>query len=178
MLDHVDLTAVSGRRAKLVSVGRRKQITMISSILILWRNTKEMPEILRMFCQGAMVAPPILAVFVVFPFSDWTVNGRQVPYRELWASGAALTMLVFLLTATAGAWGLAARASWARWAWAAAPVASLLVAVMFPRTWFTEETRSVWLWLNVLGTSVLIYCCMFMIPAVRDYVARSAPTDS
>jgi hypothetical protein len=144
----------------------------------LWSNTKAMPSLLRMFCQGAMVAPPILAVLLVFPVMEWTVNGRQVPYRELWASGAGLTMLVFMLAAASGAWGLAARASWARWAWVATSVAPLLVAAVLPSTWFTAEVRNLSAWLGALATSALIFGCLFFIPAVRRYATQRAPADA
>src|SRR5713101_6495150 len=53
-----------------------------------WRNTNDLPFPLDMLCQGAMVAVPILFVFVVLPIVDWTINGRQMSYAELWKSGA------------------------------------------------------------------------------------------
>jgi hypothetical protein len=147
----------------------------MSPLSSLWRNTKEMPQLLRMFCQGGMVAPPMLAVLLVLPLTEWTVNGKQVPYRELWSSGAGLAMLVFVLTAAAGAWGLAARASWSRWAWVAAPVAPMIVAAVYPRTWFTEElTRDAYIWLASFTTSAIIFVCLFFVPAVRNYVTARA----
>ena len=83
----------------------------MQALVALWRNTKEMPALLRMFCQGAMVAPPLLAVVLLVPLTNWNVNGREVHYSELWSSGAGLTMLVLLLMVSAGSWGLAARRS-------------------------------------------------------------------
>jgi len=149
------------------------------SIVALWRNTKEMPPLLRMFCQGAMVAPPALSALLVLPLTDWTVNGKQVPYAELWSSGAGLTMLVFMLLAAAGAWGLAARAKWSRWAWVATPVAPLLVAALYPRTWFTQEVSGgVTVWLSALLTSILIGACLFFVPSVKEYTSRGARTDA
>jgi hypothetical protein len=149
----------------------------MSTLSRLWSNTKSMPQLLRMFCQGGMVAPPLLALLLVLPLTEWTVNGRQVPYKELWSSGAGLTMLVFMLAAAAGAWGLAARLRWSRWAWVATPVVPLVVAAAHPRTWFTEEvTRDPSVWLGSLATSAVVFACLFLVPAVRNYV--TARTDA
>ena len=149
------------------------------SFRALMANTKAMPQLLRMFCQGAMVAPPILILLLVLPLMEWTVNGRQVSYSELWSSGAGLTMLVFMLIATAGAWGLAARASWSRWAWVATPVAPVLVAAVHPTSWFTQEvTGDVSVWAGSFATSAIIYACLFLIPAVKNYAVNRATTDA
>lgn len=147
----------------------------MSALATLKANTKAMPPLLRMFCQGGMVAPPILALLLVLPLVDWTINGKQVSYAELWSSGAGLTMLVFMLVAAAGAWGLAARKRWSRWAWVATPIAPLLVAALYPTTWFTEEvTRDSSVWFGGLATSALIFVCLFFVPSVRNYVAGRA----
>jgi hypothetical protein len=74
-----------------------------------WRNTKELPFPLDMLCQGAMVAGPILLVFLVLPIVEWTINGRQMSYAELWKSGAGLAFGLFLFLLMIGAWGLAAQ---------------------------------------------------------------------
>ena len=149
------------------------------SFRALWRNTKAMPQLLRMFCQGGMVAPPILALLLVLPVMDWKINGRQVQYAELWSSGAGLTMLVFMLMATAGAWGLAARAVWSRWVWVATPLAPILVAAVYPRTWFTREAAGdVSVWASAAATSLIIFACLFLVPAVKNYAAGSAATDA
>ena len=151
----------------------------MSGILALWRNTKNMPQLLRMLCQGAMVAPPILAALLVLPLTDWTVNGKQVPYAELWKSGAGLTFLVFTLTATAGAWGLAARKTWARWALVATPVAPVIVAALYPKTWFTEQASGdLSTWLSALGMAAIFYACLFFLPSVKAYVYGSASADA
>jgi hypothetical protein len=84
-------------------------------------------------------------------------------------------MLVFVLTAATGAWGLAAKTGWSRWAWVAAPVAPLIVAAVYPRTWFTEElTRDPYIWLGSFATSAIIFVCLFFVPAVRNYVTSRA----
>ena len=145
------------------------------SLSALWTNTKSMPALLRMFCQGGMVAPPILIALLVLPVMDWTVNGKQVSYVELWSSGAGLSMLLFMVTATAGAWGLAARARWARWAWVATPVAPLLVLAAYPSTWFTKEVvLDTSVWLGALATAAIIFACLYWLPAVRRYAAGAA----
>ena len=88
-----------------------------------WRNTKDLPFPLDMLCQGAMVAGPVLFVFLVLPIVEWTVNGRQMSYAELWKSGAGLAFGLFLFLLMIGAWGLAARNLRSRWALVAAPTA-------------------------------------------------------
>ena len=150
----------------------------MSSILTLWRNTQRMPQLLRMFCQGAMVAPPILAALLLLPLTEWTVNGRQVPYAELWRSGAGLTFLVFTLTATAGAWGLAARKPWARLALVATPIAPVIVASIYPKTWFTEQAGDLSTWLSAIGMAAFFYACLFLLPSVKAYVSGSARADA
>src|SRR5438309_1795592 len=64
-----------------------------------WRNTKDLPFPLDMLCQGAMVAGPVLLVFLVLPIVEWTVNGRQMSYAELWKSGAGLAGTIIFLSA-------------------------------------------------------------------------------
>lgn len=173
--------AAPGRHAVRVASARTLGIrnTLMSSLLALWNNTKAMPQLLRMFCQGGMVAPPILALLLVLPIMDWTVNGRQVSYSEPWSSGAGLTMLVFMLMATAGAWGLAARTRWSRWAWVATPVAPILVAAVHPRTWFTREAAGdASMWVSAVAASLIIFACLFLVPAVRNYASGSVATDA
>ena len=127
-----------------------------------------------------MVAPPILTLLLVVPLMEWTVNGKQVSYSELWSSGAGLTMLVLMLLGAAGAWGLAARASWARWAWVATPIAPILVAAVHPKTWFTQEvTADSTAWLGAVATSAIIYVCLFLlVSSVKNYALNSAATDA
>jgi len=149
------------------------------SIVAVWKNTKDMPQILRMLCQGAMVAPPILALLLVLPVTEWQINGRQVSYKELWSSGAGPVMFVFMATAAIGGWGLASRKAWARWLWVATPVAPLLLAAALPSTWFTREaTAERSTWLGALATSAFIFAGLFLAPSVRRYVQGSAATEA
>jgi hypothetical protein len=135
--------------------------------------------LLRIFCQGGMVAPPILALLLVLPIMNWNVNGRSVTYSELWQSGAGLTMLGFTLIATAGAWGSAARAAWARWAWVATPLVPLVLAAAQPNTWFTLAVADSSIWLNALATSGFIAAGLFLVPSVRAYFGtRHAAADA
>jgi hypothetical protein len=149
------------------------------SFRALWRNTNAMPQLLRMFCQGGMVAPPILALLLAVPIMDWTVNGRRVQYAELWSSGAGLSMLVFTVMATVGAWGLAARAPWSRWLWVATPLSPVLIAAAYPSTWFTQEVSgNLSVWASSAATAIAIFFCLFLIPAVKCYLSGTPATDA
>jgi hypothetical protein len=74
-----------------------------------------MPFLLRTFCEGAMVAAPILLVFLLLPITDWQINGRPMAYAELWSSGQGVAIAAFLVLGGVGAWGLAARVHASRW---------------------------------------------------------------
>ena len=151
----------------------------MQSIVALWRNTKAMPQVLRVFCQGAMVAPPILAALLVLPLSDWTVNGREVPYSELWGSGAGVTFLAFTGMATVGAWGMAARRNWARWVWVATPVIPLVVASIYPSTWFTEQAVGEFsTWLSAIGAGAVLLACLFLPSSVNAYISAGERADA
>jgi hypothetical protein len=152
----------------------------MDTVLALWRNTKSMPLVLRMFCQGAMVAPPILALFLVLPLMEWTVNERKVSYAELWSSGAGPVLLATLAVATFGAWGLASRARWSRWLWVVTPLVPVFVAMACPKTWFTEGVAGdVDTWLGALATGALIFACLFLVPSVRAYIyGHASATDA
>lgn len=136
-----------------------------------WRNTKDLPFPLDMLCQGAMVAGPIMFVFLVLPIVGWTINGRQLSYAELWKSGAGLAFGLFLFLITIGAWGLAARNPGSRWALVAAPTAPYIASVPFLHFGLlsTEEVR-----FGLLGgllMAAIAYACLFHLPAVRRYFA-------
>ena len=142
----------------------------MSFILSCWKNTKTMPMLLRVICQGAMVAPPILAALLVLPLSEWSINGRLVSYSELWQSGAGMVLLASMFFATAGAWGSAARAPWARWALVATPVVPIVLAAIHPSTWFTEQaTSEASTWVGAVATSAAIFAGLFLVPSVRAY---------
>ena len=136
-----------------------------------WRNTKDLPFPLDMLCQGAMVAGPVLFVFVVLPIVEWTVNGRPMSYAELWKSGAGLAFGLFLFLLMIGAWGLAARNLRSRWALVAAPTAPYVASVPFLSSGLisTEDV-----WFGILGgllVAAITYACLFHLPAVRRYFA-------
>jgi hypothetical protein len=136
-----------------------------------WRNTKDLPFPLDMLCQGAMVAGPILLVSVVLPIVDWTINGRQMSYVELWKSGAGPAFGLFLFLIMIGAWGLAACSLGSRWALVAAPAAPYIASAPFLDSGLlsTEDV-----WFGILGgllTAAIMYACLFHLPAVRRYLA-------
>ena len=141
-----------------------------------WRNTSAMPTIMRVLCQGGMVVPPLLLVCLLIPFFEWEVNGRMVSYAELWHSGAALVMASTMLLVTMGAWGSAARLGWARWLLVASPIVPLVVAAVYPRTWFTEQVAlEANAWLSAVLVSAIIFAGLFLVPSVRAYYqARNA----
>src|SRR5437762_14314585 len=114
-----------------------------------------------MLCQGAMVAGPVLLVVVVLLVVEWTVNGRQMSYAELWKSGAGLAFGLFLFLLMIGAWGLAARNLASRWALVAAPAAPYVASVPFliSGLFSTEDV-----WFGLLGGSLV---------AAITYVCRS-----
>lgn len=136
-----------------------------------WTNTKELPFPLDMLCQGAMIAGPVLLVFLVLPIVDWTLEGRQMSYVELWSSGAGPAFTVFVVLLTIGAWGLAARNLVSRWALVAAPPAPYVASVPFLNSGLlsTEDVR-----FGILGgvlMAAIAYACLFHLPAVRRYFA-------
>ena len=83
------------------------------SITAIFRRAKAgvaaMPILMRMVCGGAMLATPILLLTLVFPLAPVNVQGRTVPYDELWASGLAPVLVLFLLLGAIASWGLALR---------------------------------------------------------------------
>src|SRR4051812_36854326 len=97
-----------------------------------WRNTKEMPFLLRILCQGGMVAGPLLLVTLVVPAGNWKFNGHQMSYPELWRSGTGIIQLIFLGLVTLGTWGIAARKPSSRWALVVAPILPPMLALAFP----------------------------------------------
>ncbi len=136
-----------------------------------WRNTKDLPFPLDMLCQGAMVTGPIMLVFLVLPIVDWTINGRQMSYAELWKSGAGLAFGLFLFLIMIGAWGLAARNLRSRWALVAAPTAPYIASLPFLNSGLLSMEDA---WFGILGGLVMAaitYACLFHLPAVRRYFA-------
>ena len=133
-----------------------------------WHNTKCMPFLLRLLIQGAMVATPILLLFLVLPITEWEMNGRTVSYTELWSSGEGAALAVSLALAGVGAWGLAARAPASRWLLVFSPVAPYIVLAIFP----ASASAPVTLDTIVSGalTAAVFYFCLFRLRAVRAYL--------
>ena len=144
---------------------------MTREIAIWWRNSKEMPFLLRMLCQGGMIAGPLLLLFLIVPVAPWTVNGKAVSYAELWGSGAGVSAALFIGLITLGTWGMAARKSWTRWALVLAPI---LPVVPFPKSMLPDLGL---LLLNSALTGAVIYVCLFHIKSVRQYL-RAGQSES
>ena len=131
-----------------------------------WRNTKSLPFLFRLFIQGAMVATPILLLFLVLPITEWEVNGRMVSYTELWSSGEGAAAAVSLALAGAGAWGLAARRAESRWLLVISPVAPYIVLAIFSAS--APVTLDVIV--SAVLTAAVFYFCLFRLRAVRAYL--------
>jgi hypothetical protein len=105
----------------------------------------------------------------VLPIVDWTINGRQMSYAELWKSGAGLAFGLFLFLIMIGAWGLAARNLRSRWALVAAPTAPYIASLPF-LSYGLLSTEDVWF--GILGglvVAAITYACLFHLPALRRY---------
>lgn len=124
-----------------------------------------MPFLLRMLNQGAMVAAPILLLFLILPITEWEVNGRQVPYAELWSSGGGAAFAASLALATAGAWGFAARIAVSRWLLVSSPLAPYMVLAIFP----DSPTEPIGPAGSIL-TAAVFYLCLFRLRSVRTYL--------
>jgi hypothetical protein len=141
-----------------------------------WRNTRDLPFPLDMLCQGTMVAGPILFVFLVLPIFEWTIDGRQMSYAELWKSGAGFAFGLFLFLITIGAWGLAARNLMSGWALVAAPTAPYVASLPFLNSGLLSM-EDIWFGiLGGLGMAAITYACLFHLPAVRRYFAGGRNT--
>ncbi len=136
-----------------------------------WANTKDLPFPLDMLCQGAMIAGPVMFVFLVVRIVDWTIEGRHLSYAELWKSGAGLAFAVFLLLLTIGAWGLAARNSASRWALVLAPIAPYVASAPFLRSGLLTRDDLTFGILGGMLMAAVLYACLFRLPAVRRYFA-------
>jgi hypothetical protein len=123
-----------------------------------------MPLLLRVLCQGGMVAGPLLLLFLIVPVAPWTVNGRPMSYAEFWVSGAGLSAALFVGLICLGTWGMAARKSWTRWALVSAPI---LPIVPFPKSMVPDLGLVL---LNGALTGAVIYVCLFHIKSVRKYL--------
>jgi hypothetical protein len=140
----------------------------METLRIYWRNTKEMPLLLGILCQGGMVVGPIFFVFAVLPIADWTFNGRQMSYSEFWSSGAGLVMVGIIGPMTMGAWGMAARKPNSRWALVLMPLVPVVLTLMFPQLRSTVTLDPLYL-LELILSPAIIYGCLFHFSSVRNY---------
>lgn len=133
-----------------------------------------MPLVLRVLCQGAMVAAPLLLLALMVPM-EWEVDGVQMSYAELWASGNGAAMACFFVLTGFGAWGLAARVARSRWLLVFAPLIPYVVLEVYSQgSSLPSEPPT----LDVLGsafaTAILLYVCLFRLPSVVAYLDRGA----
>lgn len=157
------------RKTASVITRRRPEMETLAIVRGWWKNIRDLPFPLDMLCQGAMVAGPVMLVFLAFPIVDWTIGGREMSYVELWTSGAGFAFGLFLILLTIGAWGLAARSRRSCWALVAAPLAPYVASVPFFDSGLlpTEDLRY-----GLLGgvlVAAIVYACLFHWPAVRRY---------
>ena len=137
---------------------------MVSQLRSYWRNTNQMPSILKPLCQGGMVAGPIMLFFILLPISDWTVNGQKMSYYEFWRFGAGTSALTFVGLIAIGTWGMAARKSWSRWTLVFAP---LLPIATIPRAMIPEFGMAL---ASGVFFAAIFYECLFHLTAVRKYL--------
>ena len=154
----------SGNGAFDPLVGRTAQSV---GMIEYWRNTEDMPRVLRMLCRGGMAAAPLLLIVFLVPGHDFDVNGHPVSYAELWLSRMGMSAALFLGLIALGSWGLAARIGASRWALVAAPIAPLAV---FPPSLIPDPGLTVG---NAVLTAAVIYGCLFHIRSVQEYIGRS-----
>jgi hypothetical protein len=118
-----------------------------------------------------MLATPILLFTILIPALPFNVDGRTVPYREMWSSGLAPVLGLFLMLGAIASWGLALRRPGARWAAVATPVAPFVLAWLLPRSELLsayQDASTFWL---TLPYAIGIYLCLFFIPTVKRYLA-------
>jgi hypothetical protein len=147
---------------------------MIRPLLIIRRarsGVAAMPFAMRMLCGGAMLATPVLLVTLVVPILPWHVNGRIVSYDEMWSSGAAPVLALFLLLGAIASWGLALRRAGARWVAVATPIAPLLLAWLLPRSELLGTYQQPGTFFAMLPGAIGLYLCLFHLSAVERYLA-------
>ncbi len=143
---------------------------MMSTLARLFKNARELPLVVSILCHGYMVVGPLMLLFMLIPFFDWEIDGRMMTYHELWNSGTFIALVLVLIMATAGAWGMAARVPWARWVLVLMQPAMLLALALFPSTQASQESLSMGdLTLQTLVMSLCVYACLFHLPGMRRY---------
>jgi hypothetical protein len=150
-------------------------MNVIRNLRAWWQNTHDMPFMLRMFCQGAMVVTPFFALTLVFPIFPWyEVNGRPMSYAHLWSSGVAPAMLAELVLVGTGCWGLAARNRASRWLLVLTPIFGLAVIIPFD---LLENSLDgfdmVEMTVEGIVGALVIYFCLFHISSADAYMART-----
>jgi hypothetical protein len=146
---------------------RRTPMASLKVVRDLWHNTHEMPWLVRMLCQGAMTAAPILGAVTLVPGIDWNVDGRDMTYREVWSSGVGASILVSMLLVTIGGWGAAARAPNSRWALVLFPV--IMAAPMALVRGAPGGSSPGVVLGSVCITAAVLYVCLFRLSSVRRY---------
>jgi len=129
-----------------------------------WRNTREMPLVMRVLCQGAMVVTPLFILALVLPVADWEVDGQTMTYRDLWTSGNGGMLAICFGLCCFGAWGLAARRHSSRWVLVAASVAPAVVIA---------ASGSSIRWLSLIEAAICgiaMYFCLFRLRAVQLFM--------
>src|SRR5579863_9513190 len=103
-------------------------MNFVRNLMAWWQNTRDMPFLLRVFCSGGMVVPPLFVpIFIVPDIGTYELNGRPVSFAQFWSSGAAPEIFAALFLVCAGCWGLAARDRESRWFLVLAPVVPALI---------------------------------------------------
>jgi len=129
-----------------------------------------MPALLRMYCQGGMVAAPILILVLVLPIAPFNVNGQPVSYAELWSSGIGEITALFVGFIGIGAWGIAARSSISRWFIVLAGLLPAVFMTLIPSFYkFAPGASKISFLAEAAVTAILLYGCLFWIPSVQRY---------
>lgn len=136
--------------------------------LMAWfQNLEELPELLRTLCTAIMLIGPIVLLWLVVPGHDTTMNGQRMSYSQLWRSGAGLAGVMGFGLLTTGAWSLAARQRWSRWALVAAFI--IPIAVM-PKTLTPDLPMLI---INCLIPAAVLYAYLFRSERIRAYLEPS-----
>ena len=144
---------------------------MLERLAAYWGNTKEMPLLLRLLCQGGMVVAPFLLLFLALPLVDWEIDGRRMSYSQLWSTGYGLAFAVALALTGVGVWGLAARNQFSRWLLVLAPTAPYVVLTAYSVSGISANTPiGTTVLLQAVGTSAVVYVCLFHLRVVRAYL--------
>jgi len=136
-----------------------------------WKNTKEMPLLMRMLCQGAMVVAPAFLILLTLPLLEWDVDGRRMSYVELWSSGEGAAIAASLALVSVGAWGLAARNRASRWLLVLSPVVPYFVLLIFQQaSAVSSEPIATEVIVSATVTAIVFYVCLFHLRAVCEYL--------